>query len=154
MGATAKVDKGSTSGHLYIHGGGTSPKEPEMFAQMKILISEAITRGITAGLQQGHQATPPTVQAEVLPSPKLFLDLVHDQYNAPGSGPSSMSNDRRFYNVGPSLAKALQVPSVDAPVIASIFTSGTPTEREDMLKVDDSSGCNIWSEQTALTDLL
>ncbi|ETE67810.1 Protein phosphatase 1 regulatory subunit 12A, partial [Ophiophagus hannah] len=47
----------------------------------------------------------------VLPSPLLFLDLVKEQCASPAAGPRLSSHNGRFYNMGPTLANALVVPS-------------------------------------------
>lgn len=58
------------------------------------------------------------MEKEVVLSPKLFLDVVQRQWSAPGSEPFASSQDKRFYNVGPDLAKLLEVPAVGTPVVA------------------------------------
>lgn len=73
----------------------------------------------------------PTFEAEEIPSPKLFKDVVQRQWSSPVSGPNLSTSERRLYNLAPDLSAILQVPSVDPPVVAlsapSILT-GPPEE--------------------------
>lgn len=66
----------------------------------------------------------PTVQKGVVPAPKLFSDVVLRQWSFPSSGPVPNNLDKRFYNMAPDFSHLLQVPSVDAPVLA--LSSASP----------------------------
>lgn len=48
--------------------------------------------------------------------PRLFIDVVQNQWVSPGTGPLPNTLDKQLY-VGPELSKALEVPSIDLPVI-------------------------------------
>lgn len=49
----------------------------------------------------------PTTEAEVVPSPRLFLDVVQRQWASPGTGSNPSNLDKKFYKMGPDLSKAL-----------------------------------------------
>lgn len=72
----------------------------------------------------------PSIQAEVVPAPKLFSDVVQRQWSFPSSGPLPNGLDKRFYNMASDFSNLLQVPSVDAPVVAlsSSPITGPPDE--------------------------
>lgn len=79
----------------------------------------------------------PTVEAEVVPAPQFFLDMVQHQWGNLGSGPNPTGIEKRLYNMAPELANLLQLPSVDGPVAA--LTSATPVAMDAMetLKPED-----------------
>lgn len=79
----------------------------------------------------------PTVEAEVIPSPQLFLDVIQRQWGNPGTGPHPTGTERRLYNVAPEMSELLQLPLVDGPVAA--LTSATPLAIDAMetLKLED-----------------
>lgn len=79
----------------------------------------------------------PTAEAEVIPLPKLFVDVVQRQWTAPLAGPNPTSVDRRFYSVDLDLAWVLQTPTVDAPVAVLQPLSPMPGEPEGNLKPED-----------------
>lgn len=81
----------------------------------------------------------PATEAEVIPSPKLFLNVVQRQWASPGAEPNTSNMDKGFYNMGPDLTKALQVPVVDAPVAALATPSVLVGESEDALRAEDES---------------
>lgn len=60
----------------------------------------------------------PTFEAEEIPGPKLFKDVVMRQWSAPVSGPNPNALDRRLYNMASDISSILQVPTVDLPVVA------------------------------------
>lgn len=65
----------------------------------------------------------PVVKQDFIPVPNLFLNVVQNQWPHPGVLPTPSYNDKRFYNMGPSLSQALQLPSVDEPVAALSLAS-------------------------------
>ncbi|XP_013915016.1 PREDICTED: uncharacterized protein LOC106543505 [Thamnophis sirtalis] len=60
----------------------------------------------------------PTVEKEVIPSPRFFMDVVQNQWASPGTATLPNASDKHLYNVASDFAKTLEVPSVDLPVIA------------------------------------
>ncbi|XP_032069267.1 uncharacterized protein LOC116505895 [Thamnophis elegans] len=54
------------------------------------------------------------VEKDMIPSPRLFLDVVQNQSVSPGTGPLPNTLDKRLYNVRPELFKVLEVPSKKA----------------------------------------
>lgn len=73
----------------------------------------------------------PTFEAEEVPAPRLFRDVVQRQWSAPVSGPNPNSLDRLLYNMASNLSTILPVPTVDPPVVTlstpSVWT-GPPEE--------------------------
>ncbi|XP_070605557.1 uncharacterized protein [Erythrolamprus reginae] len=58
-----------------------------------------------------------TKQDEI-PMPKLFLDVVQQEWALLGPQPTLSEMDRRLYNVDPNLTAALEIPKVDSPMVA------------------------------------
>lgn len=88
---------------------------------------------------QGRQLlfSEPTAEQEVIPSPKLFLDVVQRQWDHPGSIPTLSGTDKRLYNMGPDLMELLQLPSVDGPVATLASSAILPTKIAEGLKAED-----------------
>uniref|UniRef100_A0A8C6XA67 C2H2-type domain-containing protein n=1 Tax=Naja naja TaxID=35670 RepID=A0A8C6XA67_NAJNA len=78
-----------------------------------------------------------TVTADVIPAPKMFTTVIQRQWSSLGSAPSPSSLDKKLFNVGGDLSKALEVPDVDAPVAALQANTDIPGEPEDSLKAED-----------------
>lgn len=76
----------------------------------------------------------PTTETEVVPAPKLFIDVVQRQWASPGSGPSPSTNDRKYYNMAPELVNTLQVLVINGPVVALASSSVISHDPEDALK--------------------
>lgn len=79
----------------------------------------------------------PIVEAEVIPSPKLFLDIVQRQWSNPGAGLPLSRSERKLYNVAADLSEALQIHTVDKPVAALTSVALLPANAIDYLKADD-----------------
>lgn len=79
----------------------------------------------------------PTVQREVVPAPKLFSDVVLRQWSFPSSGPVPNNLDKQFYNMAPDFSHLLQVPSVDAPVLALSSLSPLAGPPEEYLRPEE-----------------
>ncbi|XP_034282740.1 RNA-binding protein 33-like [Pantherophis guttatus] len=78
-----------------------------------------------------------TVAPETVPTPKLFLNVLHRQWSLPGAGPSPNNLDKCLYNSAQALADLLQPPTVDPPIIAltnPVHPTGPP---EDSLCPED-----------------
>lgn len=79
----------------------------------------------------------PTFEAEDIPGPKLFRDVITRQWSAPGSGPNPNVLDRRLYNLAHDVSSILQVPAVDPLVVAlstPLVIMGPP---EEGLRLED-----------------
>ncbi|XP_034290509.1 uncharacterized protein LOC117675694 [Pantherophis guttatus] len=79
----------------------------------------------------------PSIRAEVVPAPKLFSDVVQRQWSSPSSGPVPNGLDKRFYNMASDFANILQVPSVDAPIVALSSASPLTGPSEEFLRPED-----------------
>ncbi|XP_058017916.1 lamina-associated polypeptide 2-like [Ahaetulla prasina] len=79
----------------------------------------------------------PTVETETVPAPKLFLDMIKKQWEAPAALPNMSSLERRFFNTASDLMELLRVPEVDDPVLALASSSATLVEPEEVLKPED-----------------
>lgn len=79
----------------------------------------------------------PTVEQEVIPSPKLFLDVVQRQWAQPGSLPPSTGTERKLYDVAADLSQVLQKPEIDGLVAALHSAALIPTDAMDCLKTED-----------------
>lgn len=73
----------------------------------------------------------------MIPSAKLFLGVVQNQWVSPGTGPLPSTLDKRLYNVGPELSKALEVPSIDLPVVSLSSPNAASAAPEDALCPED-----------------
>lgn len=78
-----------------------------------------------------------SVQTEVVPAPKLTSDVVQRQWSFPSSGPVPNGLDKRFYNMVSDFANLLQVPSVDAPVVALSSSSPLTGPSDESLCPED-----------------
>lgn len=78
-----------------------------------------------------------TSEAAVVPSPKMFVDLITRQWASLGAGPNPTSAEKTIYNVAPDLAKSIQVPSIDAPVAALHSSSSLPGDPAESLRPED-----------------
>lgn len=58
------------------------------------------------------------MEAEAIPAPPLFMDIIQWQWASLGVFPSPTSFDKNFYNMVLDLTKFLQTPEVDEPVAA------------------------------------
>ncbi|XP_058025844.1 uncharacterized protein LOC131191579 [Ahaetulla prasina] len=67
----------------------------------------------------------PTVETETVPAPKLFLDMIKKQWEAPAALLNMSSLERRFFNTASDLMELLRVPEVDDPVLALASSSAT-----------------------------
>ncbi|XP_032079989.1 histone-lysine N-methyltransferase 2D-like [Thamnophis elegans] len=79
----------------------------------------------------------PKVEKEVIPSPRIFIDMVQNQWASPGTGPLPNTLDKCLYNVGPELTKALEVPSIDLPIIGLSSSNAASAAPEDALRPED-----------------
>lgn len=77
------------------------------------------------------------VKAEVVPSPKLFFDIVQRQWNNSGAGLPPSRSEKKLYNVASDLAEILQVPMVDKPVATLTSVALLPMDAIDCLRPDD-----------------
>lgn len=75
----------------------------------------------------------PMVEAEVVHLPQLFLDIVQRWWMATGVGANPSTLDKRLYNVGHDLSKALQVPAVDGLMAALTGPSVVADPPQDAL---------------------
>lgn len=77
----------------------------------------------------GHMLfSEPTVEAEVIPSPKLFLDVVQMQWTNPGTGLSPTGAEKKLYNVAADFLEVLQTSMVVKPVAALASTALLPAD--------------------------
>ncbi|XP_058021153.1 uncharacterized protein LOC131189195 [Ahaetulla prasina] len=82
---------------------------------------------------EGPSGSPsePSTSNDMVPAPKLFTEVVQRQWVVPGSGPFPNTIDKRLYHMAPEMSSLLQVPTVDAPVVAlasSTHFTGPPEE--------------------------
>ncbi|XP_070807548.1 uncharacterized protein [Pituophis catenifer annectens] len=99
-----------------------------------------------------------TTDNEEIPTPKLFRDAVYRQWAQPGAYPGPSVNDKRFYNVAPNLAAALEMPTIDEPVAAlvsvNIITNGldealTPEDRRTEVNLRKAYNASAWAVKAA-----
>lgn len=76
-------------------------------------------------------------EAETVPAPNLFVDVVQRQWASPTSGSMPSSADKRFYNVTNELDQFLQLPIVDAPAMALYTSANMLGAPEEALKPED-----------------
>ncbi|XP_013915501.1 PREDICTED: uncharacterized protein LOC106543922 [Thamnophis sirtalis] len=79
----------------------------------------------------------PFPEQEGTPSPKLFVDVIQQQWNQSGSLAVPSSNDRRFYGSGPDLEEFLQLLAVDTPVTTLASSAILPSDVTEGLKAED-----------------
>ncbi|XP_013929686.1 PREDICTED: interferon-induced guanylate-binding protein 1-like [Thamnophis sirtalis] len=80
----------------------------------------------------------PPVAKEEIPTPEMFLEVLKSQWLRPGSFPTPGGNERKFYNLNPTFAQALQVPEVDNLVATLASASAVITGNiASCLKAED-----------------
>ncbi|XP_013931194.1 PREDICTED: uncharacterized protein LOC106556739 [Thamnophis sirtalis] len=79
----------------------------------------------------------PKVEKEMIPSPRLFIDVVQNEWASPGTCPLPNTLDKRLYNVGPELTKALEVLSIDLPIIGLSSPNAASAASEEALRPED-----------------
>lgn len=79
----------------------------------------------------------PAVQTEIVPAPKLFLDVLQRQWKNPSTGPIPNSLDRRLYNLAAEYASLLQIPVVDSPVAALASSTPSSGPAEESLRPEE-----------------
>lgn len=81
----------------------------------------------------------PTFEAEEIPGPKMFKDVVTRQWSAPVSGPNPNTVDRHLYNLDFDFSSILQVPAVDPPIVALSTSSVLTGPPEEGLRPEDKA---------------
>lgn len=66
--------------------------------------------------------TESVTEQEVVPSPKLFVDVLQSQWNQPGATSVSSSMDQKMYTVEQELEDLFKLPTFDVPM-ASLASS-------------------------------
>ncbi|XP_013907084.1 PREDICTED: serine/arginine repetitive matrix protein 1-like [Thamnophis sirtalis] len=79
----------------------------------------------------------PSTNKDEIPCPKFFLDVVQRQWAVPGGGQVLGVNDKVFYNVAPNLLEALEMPTVDGPVVALAPLPVLSSNTDDALNPED-----------------
>ncbi|XP_013917285.1 PREDICTED: uncharacterized protein LOC106545294 [Thamnophis sirtalis] len=74
---------------------------------------------------------------DVIPCPKLFLDLIQKQWDQPTAANPPRAGDRKLYTSTPELEGLLQFPTVDAPIAALASPALIPSEISEGLKAED-----------------
>ncbi|XP_013923459.1 PREDICTED: dnaJ homolog subfamily C member 13 [Thamnophis sirtalis] len=74
---------------------------------------------------------------DVIPSPKLFLDLIQKQWDQLTAVNPPSNGDRKVYTSTPELEALLQFPTVDAPIAALASPALIPSEISEGLKAED-----------------
>lgn len=78
---------------------------------------------------------------DVIPCPRLFLDVLQSPWGQPGSLTSPSTLDKKLYCAAPELEDLLALPTVDAPVASLSSSSVISTDSLDGLRAEDR-----WSE--------
>lgn len=79
----------------------------------------------------------PSRSVTSIPMPPLFLKVIKKQWAWPGAAPVSSSMDRNNFNVAIDLADLLQVPAVDAPIVALLPNASVPGDLDEGLRPDE-----------------
>ncbi|XP_070605563.1 lamina-associated polypeptide 2-like isoform X2 [Erythrolamprus reginae] len=79
----------------------------------------------------------PASEKEEIPTPKLFLDFVQQQWIQSEEDPLPSMKEKRFYNVDPNLRAALEIPTIDGPVVSLASPKFTSGDTDDALKEQD-----------------
>lgn len=91
--------------------------------------SESVPDSAQSTVDLGHMLfSEPTVEAEVIPSPKLFLDVVQMQWTNPGAGLSPTGAEKKLYNVAADFLEVLQTSMVVKPVAGLASTALLPAD--------------------------
>lgn len=77
------------------------------------------------------------VEDTQVPCPQVFRASVEKQWNALATPPSPNSSEKKLFNVSPSFASLLEVPSVDIPLTSLFSTSAIPGDMAEALKAED-----------------
>lgn len=79
----------------------------------------------------------PVVPQEIIPVPKLFLNVVQCQWAQPGTLAMPSNNDKKLYTVDSALEDLLKLPQVDPSVQALTSSSVLPPDLLEGLKAED-----------------
>lgn len=74
---------------------------------------------------------------DVIPCPRLFLDVLQYPWGQPGSLTAPSTLDKKLFCPAPELEELLTLPAVDAPVAALSSNSVISTDSLDGLKTED-----------------
>ncbi|XP_013911788.1 PREDICTED: uncharacterized protein LOC106540994 [Thamnophis sirtalis] len=86
----------------------------------------------------------PPVEKEEIPTPEMFLEVLKSQWDKTGSFSNLGGNERRFYNLNPTFAQALQLLEVDTPVATLTSASTVVTgDIANCLKAEDKKAETI-----------
>lgn len=73
----------------------------------------------------------PVLEQEVIPSPKLFLDVIQRLWSQPAEVTPPSNNDKRLFGPGPDLEGLLQMPTMDPPVAALTSPPIVPSDASE-----------------------
>lgn len=79
----------------------------------------------------------PKPEAEVVPSPQFFVDIVSRPWATPGAGANPSSLDKQFFNTYSELSQTLQVPAVDGPIVLLVTSPIITDAPEEALRSED-----------------
>ncbi|XP_013912234.1 PREDICTED: uncharacterized protein LOC106541349 isoform X2 [Thamnophis sirtalis] len=110
---------------------GDSAQLPEKKKSDKKKDKKVLASDTTSTEHTNTLVSEPTVEKEVIPTPKLFMNMLQQQWASPGAAPLPTTLDKCLYNVASDLSKFLETLPVDAPVAAwssPTVVSGVPEE--------------------------
>lgn len=119
---------------------------PQIFRSLlfKVLAVTCLGGTSTTGEAPSASADPASslfaeleVEPETIPAPKLFTDVIQRQWALPGSSPTLNGLDKCLYQTAPALSNLLQVPAVDAPIVALTSTTRITGSPEEYLRPED-----------------
>ncbi|XP_070807546.1 uncharacterized protein [Pituophis catenifer annectens] len=141
QGSMQSEDKGGTTDTL----GFTGLFNPALFktllhrAKATARIEDSSASDPASGLSDPNSLvfSEPTTDNEEIPSPKLFLDVIQQQWDQPGRYPGQSMTDKQFYNVAPNLTAALEMPTIDKPVAALACADIITNNLDEALNAED-----------------
>ncbi|XP_060541070.1 uncharacterized protein LOC117659200 [Pantherophis guttatus] len=141
QGSMVSEDKGGTTDTLAF----TGLFNPALFktllhrAKATARIEDSSASDPASGLSDPNSLvfSEPTIDNEEIPSPKLFLDVIQQQWDQPGRYPGQSMTDKQFYNVAPNLTAALEMPTIDKPVAALACADIITNNLDEALNAED-----------------
>lgn len=118
---------------------------PNMFKTLLYKAKTTANLGVAAGASDrsaeqdpnAHLFTEPVTTQEVVPSPKLFVDIIRKQWNQPRSLSNPSGLDKKMYTVEQEVEDMLKLPAIDAPFTNLASSNILPSDSAEGLKTED-----------------
>ncbi|XP_070605564.1 uncharacterized protein [Erythrolamprus reginae] len=145
-------DEEQTEARLYEDEGGAAERpaftglfNPVLFktllykAKATAGIGEPATSDASLALSEPNSLvfSEPAIEKEEIPTPKLFMDVVQRDWALPGSHLTLSGMEKQLYNMASNFTTALEMPTIDGPVMALASPTFMSNDTDDALNAED-----------------